>query len=77
MAKNTNAKITLKKFEENLNLEEKAEKLLIELSKKTQVSPRVFSKLKKVARTIADIENSPYVLEKHILEAFQYRPKDF
>jgi magnesium chelatase family protein len=40
-------------------------------------SPRVYHRMIKVARTIADLEESPDVLKEHIFEAVEYRPKKF
>lgn len=40
-------------------------------------SPRVYHRMIKVARTIADLENSPEITRDHILEAVEYRPKKF
>ncbi len=40
-------------------------------------SPRVYHRMLKVARTIADLENSPEISRDHILEAVEYRPKKF
>lgn len=40
-------------------------------------SPRVYHRMIKVARTIADLEGSNDVTSQHILEAVEYRPKKF
>ena len=40
-------------------------------------SPRVYHRMIKVARTIADLEGSPEITNSHILEAVEYRPKKF
>ncbi|MES2213814.1 MAG: YifB family Mg chelatase-like AAA ATPase [Patescibacteria group bacterium] len=40
-------------------------------------SPRVYHRMLKVARTIADLDNSPEISRDHILEAVEYRPKKF
>ena len=40
-------------------------------------SPRVYHRMIKVARTIADLEGSPDIKSTHILEAVEYRPKKF
>ncbi len=42
---------------------------------KMRLSPRAYHRCIKLARTIADIENSRDIAEAHILEALQYRPK--
>ncbi len=43
---------------------------------KMDFSPRVFHKIKKIARTIADLEGVENITSEHILEALQYRPKE-
>lgn len=40
-------------------------------------SPRVYHRMIKVARTIADLEGSTEIKNNHILEAVEYRPKKF
>ena len=40
-------------------------------------SPRVYHRMIKVARTIADLEGSEDIKNHHILEAVEYRPKKF
>ncbi len=60
---------------ENLEIDEVAENLWIDLSKKFGLSPRSMQRVKKVSRTIADLDNQKTILTHHILEAFQYRPK--
>lgn len=47
--------------------------LLYTIAQKLQISPRSYYKLLKVARTIADLEQSELILDAHILEAVQYR----
>lgn len=40
-------------------------------------SPRVYHRMLKVARTIADLDESENITDQHILEAVEYRPKKF
>ncbi len=40
-------------------------------------SPRVYHRMLKVARTIADLDESEEIKREHILEAVEYRPKKF
>ena len=44
-------------------------------AQKLRLSPRVYMRTIKVARTIADIEGGEMIQVPHILEALQYRPK--
>lgn len=53
--------------------EPKAEEILAKIYKKMQLSVRAYYRLLKVSRTIADLEQSEQILEKHIKEAAQYR----
>jgi len=43
--------------------------------KNLDLSNRSYFKILKIARTIADLENSESVLESHLAEALQYRPR--
>jgi magnesium chelatase family protein len=44
-------------------------------AKRLDLSPRAYHRIIKLARTIADMDDSRFVEDKHILEALQYRPK--
>lgn len=70
-----NAHIKAKEIEEFIKLNSEAEKILMDYAKKFSLSPRSFHRMKKIARTIADLADSQTVEIPHILEAFQYRPK--
>lgn len=58
-------------------LEKDAEKNLNLAAERLGFSPRVYHRMIKVARTIADLEGSDVVKTNHILEAVEYRPKKF
>ena len=49
--------------------------LLQQSAKHMQLSPRAYHRVIKLARTIADLENEPFIQKQHILEALQYRPQ--
>ena len=49
--------------------------LLNTSAEKMKLSPRAYHRVIKLARTIADLEQSEDILESHILEALQYRPQ--
>lgn len=54
----------------------KLKKVFTEIADRLKLSPRSYYKLLGVARTIADLELSEHILERHILEAVQYRKQD-
>jgi magnesium chelatase family protein len=60
---------------EKIEISDEAENLWVELSKKFSLSPRSMQRVKKLARTIADLDGEKSIQNKHILESFQYRPK--
>ena len=60
-----------------VNLEKEAEKMLNLAAERLGFSPRVYHRMIKVARTIADLEGSETIKPEHILEAVEYRPKKF
>ena len=58
-----------------ITLSEEVRRILTESAKSLNISARSYHKLMKVARTIADLEDSPEIEKSHILEALSYRPK--
>ncbi len=55
--------------------EEAARSLLKAAMKQLYLSARAFHRILKLARTIADLENSDIIRANHIAEAIQYRPR--
>ena len=51
------------------------EKLLRNVMTHYQISARVYHRLLKLSRTIADLDGSADIRSQHIAEAIQYRPK--
>ncbi len=60
-----------------INLDNDARQALNLASERLGFSPRVYHRMIKVARTIADLDNFPEITRDHILEAVEYRPKKF
>ena len=57
-------------------LDEECDKLLELMMNKLGLSARAYDRILKVARTIADIDGSPDIQKKHLLEAISYRSLD-
>jgi magnesium chelatase family protein len=70
-----NAHIKAKEIEDFIILTQDAEKILMDFAKKFSLSPRSYHRMKKIARTIADLAQVEIIDVPQILEAFQYRPK--
>ena len=69
----SNAEMSNVEIEKLANIGPEAIKIAISSTEKLKLSTRVYYRILRVARTIADIDNSEIVEIKHILEAFSYR----
>jgi magnesium chelatase family protein len=58
-------------------LPKEVEEILHQASMKFQLSARSYMKMIKVARTIADLDNSEEITVPHMAEALQYKPKNY
>lgn len=71
-----NAKITSAKLNEYCVLNDDAKQLLKNAFDKLSLSARAYDRIVKVARTIADLDESEDIKSNHIAEAIQYRSLD-
>jgi magnesium chelatase family protein len=72
-----NAEMGSRDLVTHVSLDDKAKRTLNLAAERLGFSPRVYHRMIKVARTIADLDLSDHVNEGHILEAVEYRPKKF
>ncbi len=72
----SNAKMGVKEVKKYCRLEADAEQLIGQAVDSMKLSARVYHRLLKLARTIADLEGSENIKSNHIAEALQYRPKE-
>ena len=72
----TNSELTPKLMEEFCVLSSSSKSILEKYFQKNKLSARSYSKILKIARTIADLEGSENIKDKHILEAIRYRFMD-
>jgi magnesium chelatase family protein len=71
----TNSEMEAKDINKIAGLEDSAKEILNTSAKKLDLSARAYHRVIKLARTIADLDNSKTINSSHILEALQYRPK--
>ena len=71
----TNSEMNVKDLSNVVKLKKEVRDLLDESAEQLSLSARAYHRVIKIARTIADLENSENVQANHILEAIQYRPK--
>ena len=69
----TNSELKGDLLTEATKLDSDAEKLLINFAAKNNISARAYHRILRLARTIADLQNSENVLKVHIAEALSYR----
>lgn len=72
----TNSQLTPKLIEKYCRLDVQCQNLLENAFNKLGLSARAYSRILKVARTIADLEEKENIEIKHIAEAIQYRNLD-
>jgi len=70
-----NSEMNVKDLSTFIKLEDEVRNLLDESATSLALSARAYHRVIKIARTIADLENSSDIKQNHILEAIQYRPK--
>ena len=70
-----NAKMTPKEIRQLVPLDTESEDFMKRVMARMNLSARVFDRLLKVARTIADLSNDDRVTKKHLSEAVQYRDR--
>jgi len=71
-----NAQMSTRLTREICQIDEAGRKLLKTAIERLSLSARAYDRILKVARTIADMENSPTIDNHHIAEAIQYRNLD-
>ncbi len=69
----TNSELTSRLIKKYCKLDDKCTEILKTASIKYQLSGRRYDRILKLARTIADLENSENIQQIHIMQALQYR----
>ncbi|MCK5854599.1 MAG: ATP-binding protein, partial [Sulfurovaceae bacterium] len=72
---NLNGKLVEHEVEKFCELSKEAEQILFSAIERFSLSHRSLGSIKKVARTIADLEESKDIEKRHILEALSYRKR--
>jgi magnesium chelatase family protein len=72
----TNSRMPTRLIRKQCALDETGERTLEMAMKRMSLSARAHDRILKVARTIADLDESASIAAKHIAEAIQYRSLD-
>ncbi len=72
----TNARMDSKQLKQHCDLSDACLLLMKQAMDELGLSARAYDKVRRVARTIADLENSDAITESHLAEAVQYRLLD-
>lgn len=72
----TNSEMSVRDLDKSLVLTEEVKNILNMSAEKLGLSARAYHRIIKLARTIADLDDKNEITTSHVLEAFQYRPKE-
>lgn len=72
----SNSELTSKMLEKYCKLDDETFKILKSYLEKLKLSNRTYTKILKVSRTIADLDEKENIELEHVLEAIQYRTLD-
>jgi len=75
-SKKGNASIQGRSMQEHCRLNEAGAKLLQTAMERLNLSARAYDRIRKVARTIADLDEKESIETAHVAEAIQYRSLD-
>ena len=71
-----NAQMNTRQLQKHCQLSKESQQLLKAAMEQLELSARAYDQILKVARTIADLDESKVVESEHIAEAIQYRSLD-
>ena len=69
----TNSKMSQEELKKYCIIQEEDKRFLISALENLQISARVYDKILKIARTIADLEGEEKISRKHLLEAISFK----
>jgi len=72
----SNSELSARNIKEFCKLDDEATKIIAGAVDMLKLSARVYHRILKLSRTIADLENCENITASHIAEALQYRPKE-
>ena len=64
-------------IEKMIQLDKEVSDLLRQSSERLELSARAYHKIIKISQTIADLDGSDQIKKSHLLEALQYRQRDY
>lgn len=70
----TNNEMTIKQIEQFCPLDQKGQELIRQAINLKHLSARAYTRVLKIARTIADLERTKQISSQHLSEALNYRP---